>query len=43
MNRVAAELRIGGALVIGSHERLPPVNVACEAWFANLPIYRRVG
>jgi chemotaxis protein methyltransferase CheR len=43
MNRVAAELRIGGALVIGSHESLPPLDVTCEPWCANLPIYRRVG
>ena len=42
MNRVAAKLRIGGALVIGSHESLPPLAVACEPWCAKLPIYRRV-
>jgi hypothetical protein len=42
MDRVAAVLRPGDALVIGSHENLPPLAVACEPWCAKLPIYRRV-
>jgi len=42
MDGVAAALRPGDALVIGSHESLPPLAVACEPWCAKLPIYRRV-
>jgi chemotaxis protein methyltransferase CheR len=41
MERVMAVLRTGGALVIGSHECLPVLNVACEPWRPSLPIYRR--
>ena len=40
MDRVVAALRPGGALVIGSHESLPPLDVGCEPWCAKLPIYR---
>jgi len=43
MERVVKALGPGGALVIGSHESLPPLAVAWEPWCAKLPIYRRVG
>jgi chemotaxis protein methyltransferase CheR len=40
MERVLSVLRPGGALVIGSHERLPALSVACPVWKGALPIYR---
>jgi chemotaxis protein methyltransferase CheR len=43
MARVGAVLRRGGALVIGSHESLPPDVDGWERWSASLPIYRKVG
>lgn len=43
MKRVVAVLCRGGALVIGSHEGLPPHDLGCDPWIASLPIYRRVG
>jgi chemotaxis protein methyltransferase CheR len=43
MKRVVEVLRDGGALVIGSHESLPPHDIGCDPWMASLPIYRRVG
>jgi chemotaxis protein methyltransferase CheR len=42
MEGVMAALRPGGALVIGSHERLPLLSVELEPWSASLPIYRRI-
>jgi chemotaxis protein methyltransferase CheR len=42
MNRVVSALRVGGALVIGSHESLPPHDIGCEPWSPSLPIFRRV-
>ena len=41
MKRVAAVLRSGGALVVGSHESLPPHELGLEPWSPTLPIYRR--
>jgi len=43
MDRVVTTLRPGGALVIGSHERLPTLALPWEPWTAKLPIYRRLG
>ena len=43
MKRVVEVLRRDGALVIGSHESLPPHDIGCDPWMASLPIYRRVG
>ncbi len=40
MERVVCTLRPGGGLVIGSHERLPTLDLGCEPWVAKLPIYR---
>jgi chemotaxis protein methyltransferase CheR len=42
MNRVVKGLRPGGALVIGSHESLPPHLVGFEPWSPTLPVYRFV-
>ena len=42
MDRVAATLHPGGALVVGSHEVLPPLAIRLELWRAAMPIYRRV-
>ena len=41
MGKIAAVLRPGGALVVGSHEVLPPNSIAFEPWRAAIPIHRR--
>lgn len=41
MKRVVEALRQGGALIVGSHESLPPPFLGCEQWLPTLPIYRR--
>lgn len=40
MERVVSAVRPGGAVVIGSHERLPDLDASFEAWSGALPIYR---
>jgi chemotaxis protein methyltransferase CheR len=41
--RLAAVLRPGGALVVGSHESLPEGNPHFEPWGAHRAVFRRVG
>lgn len=42
MARVGDVVRSGGALVVGSHESLPPGVVGWEPWGPTLQIYRRL-
>ena len=41
MKRVVEALRRGGALVIGSHEGLPPHDIGCGAWSGRPSIFRK--
>ncbi len=41
--RLAAALRPGGALVMGSHESLPDGVVQLEPWGVHRAVYRRIG
>jgi chemotaxis protein methyltransferase CheR len=43
LERLQARIRPGGALVIGSHEKLPPCNRLLYPWWSGQPgVYRRV-
>ena len=39
--RLADAIRPGGALVVGSHEQLPPAQTSFEPWLPHRTIYRR--
>lgn len=41
LNRMVAELRLGGALIVGRGERLPPHDSMLEDWRPGLGIYRK--